>query len=95
MSNKAKQFLQFVYAVTLCFHGCVDGLGPFALGPIYDELQGIKWKGKREQFKLEHENELRSWRSSGHVGAILSVTLRLCFTALSPGVSAGSAPAGA
>ena len=23
---------QFVYAVTLCFHGCVDGLGPFALG---------------------------------------------------------------
>ena len=29
--------------------------------PIYDELQGIKWKGKREKFELEHEKELRTF----------------------------------
>ena len=29
--------------------------------PIYDELQGIKWKGKREKFEREHENELRTF----------------------------------
>jgi len=26
---------------------------------IYDELQGIKWKGRREKFELEHERELK------------------------------------
>ena len=29
--------------------------------PIYDEWKGIKWKGKREKFELEHENELRTF----------------------------------
>ena len=29
--------------------------------PVYDELQGIKWKGKREKFEREHENELRTF----------------------------------
>ena len=29
--------------------------------PIYDELQGIKWKGKREKFEREHEGELRTF----------------------------------
>ena len=29
--------------------------------PVYDELQGIKWKGKREKFELEHEKELRTF----------------------------------
>ena len=29
--------------------------------PIYDEWKGIKWKGKRENFELEHENELRTF----------------------------------
>ncbi len=28
---------------------------------IYDELQGIKWKGKRENFEREHEGELRTF----------------------------------
>ncbi len=27
--------------------------------PIYDELQSIKWKGRREKFELEHERELK------------------------------------
>lgn len=26
--------------------------------PIYDELQGIKWKGKRGKFEVEHERDL-------------------------------------
>ena len=26
---------------------------------IYDELKGIKWKGKREKFELEHERDLK------------------------------------
>lgn len=26
---------------------------------IYDELNGIKWKGKREKFKVEHERDLK------------------------------------
>ena len=29
--------------------------------PVYDELQGIKWKGKREKFEREHEGELRTF----------------------------------
>ena len=29
--------------------------------PVYDEWKGIKWKGKREQFEREHENELRTF----------------------------------
>ena len=29
--------------------------------PIYDEWKGITWKGKREQFEREHENELRTF----------------------------------
>ena len=29
--------------------------------PVYDELQGIKWKGKREKFEREHESELRTF----------------------------------
>ncbi len=27
--------------------------------PVYDELQSIKWKGRREKFELEHERELK------------------------------------
>jgi len=27
--------------------------------PIYDEWKGIKWKGRREKFELEHEGDLR------------------------------------
>ena len=27
--------------------------------PIYDELKGIKWKGRREKFKTEHERDLK------------------------------------
>ncbi len=27
--------------------------------PIYDELQSIKWKGRRKKFELEHERELK------------------------------------
>ena len=27
--------------------------------PIYDELKGVKWKGKREKFKAEHERDLK------------------------------------
>ena len=27
--------------------------------PIYDKLKGIKWKGKREKFKAEHERDLK------------------------------------
>ena len=30
--------------------------------PVYDELQGIKWKGKREKFKAEHERGLKMFR---------------------------------
>ena len=30
--------------------------------PVYDELQGIKWKGKREKFKAEHERNLKMFR---------------------------------
>ena len=29
--------------------------------PVYDELQGIKWKGKREKFAREHEGELQTF----------------------------------
>ena len=29
--------------------------------PLYDELCAIKWKSKREQFKSEHESELRQF----------------------------------
>ena len=29
--------------------------------PIYNEWKGIKWKGKREKFELEHENELKTF----------------------------------
>lgn len=29
------------------------------LKPVYDELQGIKWKSKREKFKQEHGSDLR------------------------------------
>ena len=29
--------------------------------PLYDELNAIKWKSKREQFKAEHERELRQF----------------------------------
>lgn len=29
------------------------------LKPIYDTWKGIKWKGKREKFKLEHERDLK------------------------------------
>ena len=32
--------------------------------PIYDEWKGIRWKGKREQFEREHENELRTFHMS-------------------------------
>ena len=27
--------------------------------PIYDELKGIKWKGRREKFETEHERDLK------------------------------------
>lgn len=27
--------------------------------PIYDELKGIKWKGRREKFEAEHERNLK------------------------------------
>ena len=27
--------------------------------PIYDELKGIKWKGRREKFEVEHERDLK------------------------------------
>ncbi|MDE6588973.1 MAG: MobA/MobL family protein, partial [Oscillospiraceae bacterium] len=30
--------------------------------PIYDEWQGIRWKGKREKFGLEHERDLKTFR---------------------------------
>ncbi len=26
--------------------------------PVYDELNGIKWKGRRQKFQIEHEHEL-------------------------------------
>jgi len=26
--------------------------------PVYDELNGIKWKGRRQKFQTEHEHEL-------------------------------------
>ncbi len=29
--------------------------------PIYDEWRGIKWKGRREKFKLENEGDLRTF----------------------------------
>lgn len=29
--------------------------------PLYDELCAIKWESKREQFKSEHESELRQF----------------------------------
>ncbi len=29
--------------------------------PVYEEWKSIKWKGKREQFEREHENELRTF----------------------------------
>ena len=29
--------------------------------PIYDEWKGIKWKGRREKFELEHEGDLRTF----------------------------------
>lgn len=29
--------------------------------PIYDDMNAIKWKSKREQFKAEHESELRQF----------------------------------
>ncbi len=29
--------------------------------PIYDEWNGIKWKGRREKFELEHEGDLRTF----------------------------------
>ena len=29
--------------------------------PLYDELNAIKWKSRREQFKAEHESELRQF----------------------------------
>ena len=29
--------------------------------PLYDELNAIKWKSEREQFKAEHESELRQF----------------------------------
>lgn len=32
--------------------------------PIYDKWKGIKWKGQREKFELEHENELRTFHMS-------------------------------
>ena len=31
------------------------------LKPIYDQLGALKWKSKREQFKAEHESELRQF----------------------------------
>ena len=31
------------------------------LKPVYDELNGIKWKGPREKYKAEHERELRQF----------------------------------
>ena len=30
--------------------------------PIYDEWRGIRWKGKREKFELEHERDLKAFR---------------------------------
>ena len=30
--------------------------------PIYDEWRGIKWKGKREKFEVEHERDLKMFR---------------------------------
>ncbi len=27
--------------------------------PVYDELRGIKWKGRREKFEAEHERDLK------------------------------------
>ena len=29
--------------------------------PIYDEWKGIKWKGKREKFEVEHERDLKTF----------------------------------
>ena len=29
--------------------------------PVHDQLNAIKWKSKREQFKVEHESELRQF----------------------------------
>lgn len=29
--------------------------------PIYDKWKGIRWKGKREKFELEHEGDLRTF----------------------------------
>lgn len=38
---------------------CADQYERFK--PIYDQLNAIKWKSKREQFKTEHESELRQF----------------------------------
>lgn len=32
--------------------------------PIYDEWKGIRWKGQREKFELEHEGDLRTFHMS-------------------------------
>ena len=31
------------------------------LKPIYDELQGVRWKSRREKFKADHESELKQF----------------------------------
>lgn len=31
------------------------------LKPIFDEMNGIRWKGKREKYRQEHESELRQF----------------------------------
>lgn len=31
------------------------------LKPVHNQLRDIKWKSKREQFKTEHESELRQF----------------------------------
>ena len=30
--------------------------------PVYDEWKGIKWKGRREKFEVEHERDLKMFR---------------------------------
>ena len=30
--------------------------------PVYDEWKGIKWKGRREKFEVEHEQDLKMFR---------------------------------
>jgi len=49
MSARKKELEELLHYVDLYREG----------KPIYDKLQGIRWKGRRKEFELEHERELK------------------------------------